>query len=109
MDEPFSALDANTRERLQDELLRIWMTYRKTVIYITHSVEEAAYLADRIVIIGDTDSAGLTDIAAPQKRPRNRSSKEFLAMKESLRKSLATRPCCIQPQPILKNFNRDHL
>jgi NitT/TauT family transport system ATP-binding protein len=109
MDEPFSALDANTRERLQDELLRIWMTYRKTVVYVTHSVEEAAYLADRIVIFGDTDSGGFTDMAAPQKRPRNRSSKEFLAMKDSLRECLAAQPCCIQPQTILKNLNRYHL
>jgi NitT/TauT family transport system ATP-binding protein len=85
------------------------MTYRKTVVYVTHSVEEAAYLADRIVIFGDTDSGGFTDMAAPQKRPRNRSSKEFLAMKDSLRECLAAQPCCIQPQTILKNLNRYHL
>ncbi|SDB87675.1 NitT/TauT family transport system ATP-binding protein/taurine transport system ATP-binding protein [Sanguibacter gelidistatuariae] len=51
MDEPFAALDAITRERLQDELLRIWRTHRTTVVFITHSVDEAVYLGTRVLVM----------------------------------------------------------
>jgi NitT/TauT family transport system ATP-binding protein len=51
MDEPFAAVDAQTREILQDELLRIWEATKKTVVFITHSIEEAALLADRVVVM----------------------------------------------------------
>ena len=49
MDEPFSALDALTRESLQDELIRVWQRTGKTVLFVTHDIDEAAYLADRVV------------------------------------------------------------
>ena len=52
MDEPFSALDAQTREVMQLELLRIWQQGRKTVVFITHQIDEAVFLADRIVVLG---------------------------------------------------------
>ena len=51
MDEPFSALDALTRESLQDELIRVWQRTGKTVLFVTHDIDEAAYLADRVVIL----------------------------------------------------------
>ena len=50
MDEPFAALDAQTREVMQEELLRIWLTARKTVLFITHQIDEAIYLSDRVVV-----------------------------------------------------------
>jgi NitT/TauT family transport system ATP-binding protein len=98
MDEPFSALDANTRERLQDELLRIWMNDHRTIVYVTHSVDEAAYLADRIIILGNQESGISADIPNTQKRPRSRESDAYFAMKETLRTHLAAQPCCIPPQ-----------
>lgn len=51
MDEPFAALDAQTRENLQEELLRIWKTTKKTIIFITHGIDEAVYLGQRIVVL----------------------------------------------------------
>jgi len=104
MDEPFSALDANTRERLQDELLRVWTTHRRTVVYVTHSVEEAAYLADRVLILGGAACGVFADMTIPQKRPRDRSSAEFLSLKDKLRRWLASQPCCIQPQIQIGDF-----
>jgi NitT/TauT family transport system ATP-binding protein len=72
MDEPFGALDAHTRTRLQNDLLEIWERDRKTVLFVTHSVEEAVFLSDRVMVM--TRSPGrikaTIDIELP--RPRNR-------------------------------------
>jgi NitT/TauT family transport system ATP-binding protein len=72
MDEPFGALDAHTRTRLQNDLLNIWERDRKTVLFVTHSVEEAVFLSDRVVMM--TRSPGrirqIVDIDLP--RPRRR-------------------------------------
>lgn len=96
MDEPFSALDAITRERLQDELVGVWKGSRRTVVYVTHSVDEAAYLADRIVVLGSGVPGVFADMSVDLKRPRDRSGDEFLSMKEKLRRRMAAQPCCIQ-------------
>ncbi|MFZ0612988.1 MAG: ABC transporter ATP-binding protein, partial [Desulfobacterales bacterium] len=96
MDEPFSSLDANSRERLQDELLRIWQTDRRTLVYVTHSVEEAAYLADRVIIMGPSPNNIIDDIALPLNRPRNRSSAELHDSTMLLRSALDALPCCIK-------------
>ncbi|HLL28456.1 MAG TPA: ABC transporter ATP-binding protein [Xanthobacteraceae bacterium] len=73
MDEPFAALDAITREGLQNELIRIRAKTGKTVLFVTHDIEEAAYLADRIIaLVGEPASVGMTvDVEKPQPRHRN--------------------------------------
>lgn len=72
MDEPFGALDAHTRNRLQNDLLKIWERDRKSVLFVTHSVEEAVYLSDRVVVL--TKSPGrikeIVDIDLPRPRVR---------------------------------------
>jgi NitT/TauT family transport system ATP-binding protein len=98
MDEPFSALDAGTRERLQDALLRIWAGSHRTVLYITHSVEEAAYLADRVIVMGHVPGGVFEDLTVDLPRPRQRTSAGLLALQETLRGCLGRQPCCIQPQ-----------
>lgn len=98
-DEPFSALDANSRERLQDELLCICERRPCTVLYITHSVEEAAYLAERVIVMGSVPNNVHEDISLPSTRPRNRSSQEFYEISALLRARLDELPCCIAASP----------
>jgi NitT/TauT family transport system ATP-binding protein len=97
MDEPFSALDQVTREHLQDELLRIWQAGKCTVFYVTHSVEEAAYLADRVIIMGPPPKNVFSDQEIPLKRPRTRRSNDMVAIRDVLYRKLALLPCCITP------------
>jgi len=80
LDEPFGALDAMTRETLQEELVRIWETDRRTCVFVTHSIAEAVYLADRIVVMSARPGRIEADIANAIGRPRSRSSDEFFAM-----------------------------
>ncbi|AWN44921.1 sulfonate ABC transporter ATP-binding protein [Methylobacterium terrae] len=84
MDEPFGALDALTRRTLQDELLRIWAEYRKTIVFVTHSIEEAIYLADRIVVLTYRPGRMKRDLIVPLPRPRDTASTEFNALKREL-------------------------
>jgi NitT/TauT family transport system ATP-binding protein len=84
MDEPFGALDALTRRNLQDELLRIWAELKKTIIFVTHSIEEAIYLADRIVVMTYRPGTVKRDIAVDLPRPREPSAPEFNALKREL-------------------------
>ncbi|MFB8794786.1 MAG: nitrate ABC transporter ATP-binding protein [Microcoleus sp.] len=73
LDEPFGALDPITREELQEELLKIWREYKITVIMITHDIDEALFLADRIVMMTNGPSASIgEDMHIPFSRPRNR-------------------------------------
>src|SRR6185369_12394005 len=70
MDEPFGALDALTRRGLQDELLRLWISVRKTIVFVTHGIEESIYLADRIVVM--TYRPGRVKRIVPVALPRPR-------------------------------------
>ena len=84
MDEPFGALDALTRRNLQDELLRIWAELKKTILFVTHSIEEAIYLADRIVVMTYRPGTVKRDILVDLPRMRDPAAPEFNALKREL-------------------------
>jgi NitT/TauT family transport system ATP-binding protein len=71
MDEPFAALDAQTREVMQSELLGIWQRARKTVLFITHQIDEAIYLSDRVLVMSARPGRLLADVAVEIPRPRD--------------------------------------
>ena len=84
MDEPFGALDALTRRNLQDELLRIWKAFGKTIVFVTHSIEESIYLADRIVVMTYRPGTIKRDERVSIARPRDPASAEFNELKREL-------------------------
>ncbi len=81
MDEPFGSIDAQTRNLMQKELLRIWQTTKKTVMFVTHSVEEAVFLADKIIIMTARPGKVRETIEVPLARPRDRTSQEFIKIR----------------------------
>ena len=85
MDEPFGALDAQTRGKLQDELLQIWQQQRTTVLFVTHSIDEALLLADRILVFTPRPGRIAADIKVDLPRPRAPQSAEFSALARELR------------------------
>jgi NitT/TauT family transport system ATP-binding protein len=71
MDEPFGSLDALTRIELEDTLLRLWESLRSTILFVTHDIEEAVYLSDRVYVLSRRPSRMLTDTAVELPRPRH--------------------------------------
>jgi NitT/TauT family transport system ATP-binding protein len=84
MDEPFGALDMITRDRMGFELLRIWAQSQKTILFVTHSIEESIYLADRIVVMTYRPGKIKKDVSVSLSRPRDPSSAEFNDLKKQL-------------------------
>jgi NitT/TauT family transport system ATP-binding protein len=70
MDEPFSALDAQTRQLMQEELLAIWERTRQTIVYVTHNIQEAVYMADRVVVLSRRPGRVLAEVKVDLERPR---------------------------------------
>jgi ABC-type nitrate/sulfonate/bicarbonate transport system ATPase subunit len=79
MDEPFGALDALTRENMQGALAEIWQETHKTVLFITHDIEEAVFLSDRVLVLNGRPSALVLELPVALPRPRNRHAADFQA------------------------------
>lgn len=87
MDEPFGALDAQTREIMQEELTTIWQRHKRTVLFVTHDIEEAVYLSDRVIVFSARPGRLKADITIDLPRPRKpeiRKSAEFQALRNSI-------------------------
>lgn len=78
MDEPYGQMDIKTRFYLEDEVIRLWKELGSTVLFITHNVEEACYLADRVLILTNKPASVKEDLALDMPRPRNIASPEFI-------------------------------
>jgi len=88
MDEPFAAVDMQTREMLQDELLRIWNDNRTTAVFVTHSIEEAIYLGDRVIVMSSHPGRIKADIMTELPRPRSGSDVKSLKRFDDVRKAV---------------------
>lgn len=84
MDEPFGALDAQTRYQMQDEILKMWQAKKTTVVFITNNIEEAVYLGDRIVLLGNKPSQVVNEFKPDMPRPRNNLAQEFLDLRNQI-------------------------
>ncbi len=93
LDEPFSALDAITRDELNVELLRIWGRSKQTALFVTHSIREAAFLSDRVIVLGDRPGRVIADMTMPFARPRDFAIGETVAFNQvcaQLRRHIAS-------------------
>jgi sulfonate transport system ATP-binding protein len=88
LDEPFASLDALTRMRMQQEILRIWEAERTTVVLVTHDIEEAVYLADRVVIMSPQPGTIRNILPVRLSRPRDRTDREFARVRKSVHDEL---------------------
>lgn len=84
MDEPFSALDKQTSNHLREELQRIWQETKKTILFITHSVEESVYLADRVVVLSPVTGQVSEIVTIDMERPRHVYSSEFVDLRHRI-------------------------
>ena len=94
MDEPFGALDAQTRNRMQHELLDIHEKTRKTVIFVTHSVDEAVYLSDRVVVLSPRPGRirEIIEIDLPEGKKRERTDPEFIRLRKYILSLISDNP-----------------
>ena len=99
MDEPFVSLDQPTRERMQREVLDIWRHRVRTVVFVTHNIEEAVFLADRILILSAKPSRIVADIRVPAARPRDPLSSEFTHLRAECVAWLHHRDANVGPTP----------
>jgi len=96
MDEPFGALDAQTRNLLQQELLKIWEKTKKTILFVTHSVDEAVFMADRIVVLTPRPGRICEVIPVQSTRPRDRTSVEFAKVRRYVLDLINQPKCTLQ-------------
>ncbi len=88
MDEPFSAVDMINRHSLQEQLIGVWKRFKTTIIFVTHDVDEAVYLADKIVIMDKNPGRIQEIVEVPLERPRQRESREFLDFQDQIEQLL---------------------
>ncbi len=84
MDEPFGHLDAQTRYLMQEDLIKIWEKEKRTVVFVTNNIEEAVYLADRIVVLRNCPTSVKKEYSIKLPRPRNYMAPEFLEIREEI-------------------------
>jgi len=84
MDEPFGSLDAQTRNLMQKELLRIWYDNKKAVVFVTHSVEEAVYLSNRVVVMTSSPGTVKQIFTVELSYPRSRADHGFISLREKI-------------------------
>lgn len=89
MDEPFGALDAQTRYQMEEEILKLWEEEKRTVIFVTNNIEEAIYLGDRIVLLEGAPSTITKEYIPAMKRPRKYTDKEFLTLRNEIANDFA--------------------
>jgi ABC-type nitrate/sulfonate/bicarbonate transport system ATPase subunit len=95
LDEPFGALDAITRNTLQEWLLEVWQRFRHTILFITHDVDEAVFLSDKVYVLSPRPARVDLELPIPLGRPRKRQmafTSEFAALKRQLLQALAESP-----------------
>jgi len=88
MDEPFGALDAQTRRTMQDEVTKIWAATGKTIVFVTHAIEESLLLADRVVVMSSRPGRIKAVLGVPLDRPRSDVSSDFVALKAQIQELL---------------------
>ncbi len=84
LDEPLISLDAQTRNKLQDDLLDIWKKTKKTIILVSHNIDEAVYLSNRIIVLNPLPASIKSIVSVPLAHPRNRTSVEFNLIREEI-------------------------
>jgi len=89
MDEPFGALDAITRTAMQDELLRIWRETRKSILFVTHDIEEAIYLGDRVLLLGGKPAEIVNEYNINLDRENRRDGEAFLTQVAEIKAGLS--------------------
>lgn len=88
MDEPFGALDAQTRYQMQDELLKIRSKEKKTIVFVTNNIEEAIYLGDRILLLSNKPSKVVKEYIPDLERPRKNTSPEFMKLRDEITENM---------------------
>lgn len=104
MDEPLGAVDFQMRQNLQEELESLWLKDKTTVIMVTHDVDEAIYLSDRVIVMSAQAGKILEDLPVKLPRPRNRKDKEYTRTKEHLMELLKT---AVNKQSVLKEAPKE--
>ncbi|MEA2098214.1 MAG: ABC transporter ATP-binding protein [Patescibacteria group bacterium] len=89
MDEPFASVDAQTSNKLQEELVNLWQKTMKTIIFITHSIDEAVYLSDKILVLSKSPSVIKKVFTNVLPRPRDRNSSEFIELKKAVMEEIS--------------------